>query len=261
MSFNVRYGTAQDGLDHWLLRKGHVVATVNLEDPDLLGLQEALPFQASFLAEAMPEHESYGPGRSGPEGEDEACTLLWRRDRFEALARGVFWLSPTPDQVASSGWDAALPRICTWARLRDRHTAHIFVFANTHFDHRGREARLESAGLLAEWFEDERVLLVGDFNAGESSKPMELLRSAGFVDPFRVIHPEESDVGTFTGFRDTPGAAKIDHVLVRGTAEVLAAAINRSRFDGRWPSDHLPVTASLRWRPASGRGDGDRPVQ
>lgn len=248
MSFNIRYGSAHDGPNHWLLRGSYVLSTIRAFDPDLLGLQESQPLQASFLDAALGSHEAYGPGRSGPDEEDEACTLLWRRARFEPLARGTFWLSPEPERVASRGWDAALPRICTWARLRDLHTGVTFVFANTHLDHRGREARLESARLIAHRFEDEHVLLVGDFNAGESSEPMQVLRVAGLVDPFRVLHPDAPEVGTFTGFRDEPGEAKIDHVFTRGPVDVLAATIDRSRFDGRWPSDHFPVTATLRWR-------------
>ncbi|MCB9914038.1 MAG: endonuclease/exonuclease/phosphatase family protein [Planctomycetes bacterium] len=248
VTFNIRYGTANDGLDRWELRSGKVVATLRAQDPDLVGLQEALPFQAAFLAAELPELEAYGPSRMGPGTDDEACTVLWRRARFEALERGTFWLSETPDAVASRGWDAALPRVCTWVRLRDRATDVVFVLANAHLDHRGAEARRRSAELVAERLAGERVLLVGDFNAGEASAPLSALHAAGFVDTFRALHPDEADVGTFTGFGEAPGAEKIDHVLVRGAADVLAAGIDRTRFGARWPSDHLPVTATVRWR-------------
>jgi endonuclease/exonuclease/phosphatase family metal-dependent hydrolase len=248
MSFNIRYGSAPDGVNHWDHRRENVLSTIGAQDPDLLGLQESLPFQSSFVAEFLPDHEFYGPGRLGPGKDEEACALFWRSERFELLEDDTFWLSPTPGEVASRGWDAALPRICTWARLRDRHTGHEFVFANTHFDHRGAEARLESAKLLAGRFPGERVLLIGDFNAAEDSAPIQALRAAGFVDSYRIQHPEAADVGTFTGFQDAPGASKIDYVFLRGAADVLAATIDRSRFDGRWPSDHFPVSATLRWR-------------
>ena len=248
LSFNIRYGRANDGPDRWELRTDKVLGVIRSHQPDLLGLQEALPFQAALVAADLPEHESYGPSRMGPGSDDEACTMFWRRERFEALERGTFWLSETPEVVASRGWDAALPRVCSWVRLRDRHSGESFVFANTHFDHRGEQARARSAELIAERFEGERIVLIGDLNAGEASAPLESLRAAGFVDSFRVRHPSQGDVGTFTGFRDLPGEEKIDHVLVRGGAMVEAAVIDRSRPGGRWPSDHFPVGATLRWR-------------
>ena len=248
MSFNIRYGSARDGENHWDHRQDSVRKTIEAFDPDLLGLQESLSFQSKFIDEALPDHELYGPSRTGPGSDGESCAVLWRRERFEVLERETFWLSPNPEEVASQGWDAALPRICSWVRLRDRHTGEVFIFANTHFDHRGPEARLESARLIAARFADERLLLTGDFNAPEASAPIETLRGAGFVDAFRVLHSEATDVGTFTGFRAEPGPGKIDYVFFHGEVEVFAAGIDRSRFDGRWPSDHFPVTATVRWR-------------
>jgi endonuclease/exonuclease/phosphatase family metal-dependent hydrolase len=248
LTFNIRYGSAKDGRDRWELRAEKVQATIAAHAPDLLGLQEALPFQAAFVADGLPAHESYGPSRMGPGTADEACTMFWRRERFEALERGTFWLSETPEVVASRGWDAALPRVCSWVRLRDRATDQTFIFANTHLDHRGAEAREQSARLIAARLGGERVLLVGDLNAGEDSAPLKALRAASFRDSFRVLHPTVGGVGTFTGFREAPGEDKIDFVLFRGAAAVEAAAIDRSKPGGRWPSDHLPVSATLRWR-------------
>lgn len=248
MSFNLRYGTARDGEDRWERRAENVAETIRVFDPDLLGVQEALSFQARFVDEALPDHELYGPSRDGPGTDGEASAVLWRRDRFDALERGTFWLSPTPERIASRGWDAALPRICTWVRLFDRRTGEAFVLANTHFDHVGEEARRESAKLVASQFAQERLILTGDFNAGESSAPIASLRAAGLTDAFRAFDPDATEVGTFTGFRAIPGAEKIDYVWFRGDAEVLSASIDRTRYDGRWPSDHLPVTATVRWR-------------
>lgn len=246
MSFNVRYGTAADGPDAWPLRRDLVVRTIRAHDPDLLGMQEVLPLQSDYLAAALPEYERYGPGRDAG-GAGEACTIFWRRDRFELVESRTHWLSETPDVPQSKSWDAALTRIVSLVRLRERTNGTEFVFANAHFDHRGATARLESARLLARLLPEDRVILTGDLNAAESSPPLAALRDAGFVDSFRVLHPDATEVGTFTGFR-APGRDKIDHVLYRGRAEVLESGIDRTREGGRWPSDHLPVTARLRWR-------------
>ena len=246
MSFNIRYATARDGPNRWDLRKDLVLRVIREHSPDLLGLQEALPKQTRFVAAGLPEYASYFVGRRGALVADESCAVFYKRDRFELVDRGTFWLSTKPDRIAKA-WDAALPRICSWLRLRDLRSGRSFVFANTHFDHRGRRARAESAALIAARWPGELVVLTGDLNAGEQSKPLEALRAGGFVDSFRVVHPDAKQVGTFCGFRRR-GTAKIDYVLLRGEARVSAANIVTTRYDGRWPSDHLPVTASLVWR-------------
>lgn len=248
MSFNVRYGSANDRENSWPYRKEQVLEAIAAYDPDLLGLQEALSFQSSLVGGALSGHTFYGPSRLGPDTDGEACSVYWRAERFELIERGTFWLSPTPEEVASQGWDAALPRICTWVQLLDLNTDQIFVFANTHFDHMGEEARAQSAKLLTKYFGDQRMILTGDFNAEEPSAPMQVLREAGLEDTFRVVHPDAVEPGTFTGFQDAPTRGKIDYVYFRGDAAVLEAEIDNRRRAGRWPSDHFPVTGTLRWK-------------
>ena len=248
MTFNIRYGTANDGPNSWPFRKGHVLDVIREYDPDLLGLQESLPFQSQLIDETFPGHALYGPSRLGPDDDGEACSIYWRTDRFERLASGTFWLSETPDAIGSRGWDAALPRLCSWVRLSDKHTNHRFVFANTHFDHRGNKARLESAKLIAKRFPTESVILTGDFNTPENAAPMEALRAEGYQDSFRILHPGANHVGTFTAFKETPRPDKIDGVLFCGSAVVLSAEIHHARRNQRWPSDHIPVSATIRWK-------------
>lgn len=245
--FNIRYGSANDGENSWQHRKQLVVETLRGHNPDLFGLQESLGSQTQFVADAFPDFEFYGPSRRGPSVDGEAAPVFWRRDRFQAQATGTFWLSTAPDEIASVGWDAALPRICSWARLLDRKTGFQFVLANTHFDHVGQVARDRSTLLIASRFPSDRVLLMGDFNSAEASQAMQGLRDAGYQDTFRAIHPNAQDVGTYTGFKDTPRPDKIDHIYLRGSATTISAGIDRSRPNGRWPSDHFPVLATFYW--------------
>ena len=64
----------------------------------------------------------------------------------------------------------ALPRIATWVKLADKAdpAAKPLLFLNTHFDHKGHEARRESAALLrrriAELGEGCRVVVTGGWN-------------------------------------------------------------------------------------------------
>ena len=247
MSFNIRYGTANDGENRWERRRDLVIGTIEDRSPQILGVQEALAFQIDELSAALPQFRVLGQGRRGGR-EGEFAALFVDRERFTVEQHGDFWLSPTPDEVGSQGWDAALPRLCTWAVLRDRGDGLRFRVLNTHFDHRGQRARLESAAvLMAQGMasDDLPVIITGDLNADEESPPLVRLREAGLRDTFRVVHPEAEDVGTFNGFGGTSGRGKIDYVLVDSRWRVEAAEIVRDNDEGRYPSDHFPVVADL----------------
>ena len=248
MSFNIRYGTARDGGDHWDRRRELVASTIIERAPDVLGLQEALAFQLAFLRDRLgPRYRLVGQGRKGGEKGEFAC-ILFDRERLALERSGDFWLSESPDEVASVGWDAALPRICTWAVLRVRATGARFAVLNAHFDHRGATARRRSAALIAERlarFAALPVLVTGDLNAGENSGPLRELRAAGLRDTFRVRHANAEPAGTFNGFRGDDSGSKIDYILCSPDWRVRAASIVKANDGGRYPSDHFPVTAAL----------------
>ncbi len=248
MSCNVRYGTADDGPDAWPLRCEALADAITATAPDVLGVQEALDFQVEFLARRLPHHRRVGQGRDGGALGEHAALFLDER-LFELRDHGDFWWSETPDVVASVGWDAALTRICTWARLRVRATGRELHVWNTHFDHRGEQARLESARLIARRIAATAGphLVLGDLNCGETSAPLAALRAAGLRDTFRDRHPDTTVVGTFHAFRGTTTGDKIDYVLVdRGFETLAAELLTAPAANGRWPSDHHFVTATLR---------------
>jgi endonuclease/exonuclease/phosphatase family metal-dependent hydrolase len=249
-SFNLRYGTADDGANRWELRREFALDVVAELGAHVLALQEALDFQIAELRARFPNYRQLGQHRGGG-SKDEFSGLLVDVERLEVEAWGELWLSPTPHVLGSKGWDAALPRMAVWARLRDRASDERFLALGTHFDHRGGEARLESARLLASTARERShdfalpVVLMGDLNAGETSAPCDALRAAGFVDSFRVLHPDAPQAGTFSAFRDERDGAKIDYVWVTPNWRVLEAEIVRPRREGRCPSDHDPVVAAL----------------
>lgn len=260
MSFNVRYGTAEDGDNHWERRRDFLVDTIVSFSPDLLGTQETLSFQRDYLASKLTDYDVLGVGRDDGKENGEMMALYFRRDRFEKTAGGHFWLSETPDTIGSRSWDSSLPRMTTWVKLKDRRVpdAKPILFMNTHFDHRGAAARLESARLLrrqvTELGAGHAVIITGDFNAGEGSEPYVALfgesnmKPSPVVDTYRVIHPARDELeGTFTGFdpQSTKGA-RIDWIGVTRDWHIEGATIDRTMRDGRLPSDHFPVTAILR---------------
>jgi len=258
MSFNIRLGTAADGPNHWDLRKERVVETIMKFQPDLLGAQEVVNFQRDYLVGKLSDYDSFGAGREDGKEKGEMMTIFFRRDRFEKIDGGHFWLSDQPDTVGSKGWDAALPRLVSWVKLRDQTSPDglPLLFANTHFDHMGEIARQESAILVRERLtaigKGCHVVLAGDFNAAEGSVPYRNLFSAKPGDPllhdtYRVAFTEKGpDEGTATNFVATNiSGPRIDWIAVGETIKVASAAIDRTAHEGRTPSDHFPVTAVL----------------
>jgi len=261
MSFNIRYGTAKDGENNWDLRKEFLVRTMTAFDPDLLGTQETLGFQRDYLAETLVGYEVLGVGRNDGQEDGEMMALYFRKERFRKLDAGHFWLSETPQITGSKSWDSSLPRMVTWVKLTDLRdtSAPPVAFFNTHFDHKGPTARLESARLLRRQIgtigKDCSIVVTGDFNTAEASDPYQALfqlidkQASPVVDTYRVAHPTHDPMeGTFSGFRsDATDGTRIDWIGASRDWEVVEAAIDRTARDGRTPSDHFPVTARLRF--------------
>lgn len=248
LSFNVRYGTANDGPDAWPERRADVLTLVRDAQPDVLAVQEALEFQLEELGRALPRHVRVGRGREADGGGEHAALFL-DPQRAQLVEHGDFWLSETPEVPGSVGWDAALTRICTWA-LVEVDGVRVRV-SNVHFDHVGELARERSAELVAarSRASDVAQIVLGDFNAPAGSAPIVALERAGFTDLWRALHPGEAAPGTFHAFRGGTTGPRIDFVFgseraVGWSCEVLSAPGAR----GRWPSDHHAVLAVLRCR-------------
>lgn len=264
MSFNIRYGTARDGDNHWDRRKDFLVETIRAFDPDLLGTQETLAFQRDFIAEKLTGYDHFGVGRDFGDDRGEMAALFYKRDRFDKVDGGHFWLSETPDKVGSKSWDSSLPRMVTWVKLRDRllENSAPLVFFNTHFDHQGTTARLEAARLLRRQIDilakDASVVVTGDFNTGQGTPPYGALfdavdgQPAPVIDSFRAVNPDATpNEGTFSSFKSgNTGGARIDWIGVSRDWQIRSAGIDRTARDGRTPSDHFPVTAILRRKAA-----------
>jgi endonuclease/exonuclease/phosphatase family metal-dependent hydrolase len=260
MSFNIRYGTAPDGENHWDKRKQFLVETIRAFNPDLLGTQETLGFQRDYLAKHLPDHDVFGAGRDDGKDKGEMMAVYWRKDRFTKQDGGHFWLSETPDDAGSKSWDAMFPRLVTWVKLqeRGRSDARPILFLNTHFDHVGRKARLESARLLRKQLDalgkGSSIIVTGDFNSGEATEPYQALfgpledKPSPVIDTYRKVHPtREPNEGTGNGFlAKRTGGPRIDWIACSRDWQVGAAAIDRTSRAGRTPSDHFPVTAILR---------------
>jgi endonuclease/exonuclease/phosphatase family metal-dependent hydrolase len=253
MSYNIRYGTADDGANEWSNRSALLIGQIGAYGADTIGLQEALRFQIDEIREALPQYGEVGIGRDGGAKGEYSC-ILYDTRKFEVLDSGTFWLSETPEK-RSQDWGSACVRICTWALLADRKTGETFYHYNTHLDHQSAEARLNGVRLIADRMaagkREVPVLLTGDFNAAEESPPVQYLKGettpVGLVDPFRVRHPRQKETGTFNRFKGDRTGAKIDYILISPDTEVLDAGIDFSMPEGRCISDHFAVTATVRF--------------
>ncbi len=330
MTFNIRYGNADDKADSWPNRREMVFDVLRRHDPDVVGLQEALRFQIDEIRAALPQYAEIGVGREDGKTEGEYSAILYRKDHLALDDSGTFWLSDTPEVPGSISWNSACRRICTWGRFLPKDSGtrgpaalgwgkntpggggatgspaapgwgentpegggatvaqptpageatppragvpqwpsrpfSAFYLFNTHLDHKSQPARQYGSILLSRRIAERRhadpVILTGDFNAAEDNPAVLYLKGlselAGpdgtqskspvpLVDSFRVAHPNEQVVGTFHGFEGGAGGGKIDYIFIQPGAEVKAAQILRDNKDGRYPSDHFPVLAVVRF--------------
>ena len=257
LTFNIRYGTADDGDDAWPLRKELVFGILRDQAADSVGVQEALIGQLQELDAEFPEYERVGVGRNDGEESGEFSPIFYASARLEVLDSGTFWFSDTPDVIGSIDWEATLPRICTWAHFEEKTTGRRYYHYNLHIDHASELARVNSVALLMSRVAEREdavapVIVTGDFNTGEASLPIQFMLGAEpideaenplpLLDSFRVVNPDADPVGTFNGFTGASDGDKIDYVFSSGL-EAIAAEIIRDNDQGRYPSDHFPVSA------------------
>lgn len=258
VTYNVRYANPGDGPDFWPNRVDAVVSFLN--EQDLAGLQEVTYPQLQDLRSHLPDFDSYGVGRDDGKQGGEHAPIFYRRDRLQEVRRGTFWLSESPEEVGVAGWDAALPRTCTWMILRDKQSGATMLAANTHFDHRGEQARRNSAKLLVSRLQDLAgdlpVILLGDFNCQSGSEPYRVLAADGFLVDARDRSetPPSGPESTWNGFKQIDTRGAIDHIWVHGPLSVMEFGVfDPKTRSGRFASDHLPVRARIRLGSKSSR--------
>ena len=165
MSFNIRNGTANDGANHWDLRKEFLYDVIRDEAPDVLGLQEAVRFQLDALNQNFPKYGEVGIISDSTRHTGQYSAILYRKDRFELQATGDFWLSDTPEVPSKSCGNHHL-RICTWVRLVDKATAQAFYVYNTHMDDGSQPSREKGVELMMQHFHRQTLsaplILMGD---------------------------------------------------------------------------------------------------
>ncbi len=253
MTFNIRYDEPRDGVNAWPNRKQKVADVIRFHKADLIGVQEALSTQLRDLEKLLPEFAWCGVGRTDGKESGEYSAILYRKSRFQLIQTDTFWLNET-GQVGVKGWDAALPRIVTWAKFKDRVTGKTLVHFNTHFDHVGEKARAESSSLIlkkaGEIHGKGPFVVTGDFNVTESSGAYKTIMAG--TPTVKMLDGRYASVNghfggdsTWTAFKEIEPGRRIDYVFVREGVKVLEHGILADRWNGLWASDHLPVLAEI----------------
>ena len=254
MTFNIRYDNPADGINSWISRRSLVASTILSESPDIIGFQEVLKNQLDYLDSILEVYACYGVGREDGKDKGEYCPVFYREDRFLLIDAGTIWLSSNPADTGSTGWDAVLPRILTWAKLTDRQSGKPLYFLNTHFDHQGETARLESARLIRRHIAglpgEHTVILTGDFNCDSMEAPyQELTRDD--TPPFLTDAAAGKKVtghiaaGTFNGFGASSKEEPIDFIFIDEHFTVDGYEVLQVKDGERYISDHYPVLVNL----------------
>ena len=248
MTYNVRHAVLDEGVHSWANRRESVIERVRAGDPDILGIQESSGEQQAELATGVPDYEWVGVAEEPGSGEH---VPLGVRSPWEVLDSEILWLSESGDP-RTVGWDGKYPRVVTTAVLGHQNGQRLTV-CNTHFDHVGERARLESARLLRERVDaappDRPVVVLGDFNAEPDSAPYEQLTGSEFDrtlrDSRRVAAERRGPETTFTEFDSGTDGQTIDHIFVTTNLDVERYSVDPTTVEGRLPSDHRPVAVTL----------------
>ena len=272
-SYNLRNANPKDAAqgDGWAQRCPVIADLVRFHDFDIFGAQEVLHGQLLDLLAVLPDYDYIGVGRDDGKRAGEHSAIFYRTDKFEVLEHGDFWLSEITDRP-NKGWDAVLPRICTWGEFRDKQTGFTFLFFNLHMDHVGVQARAESAKLILEKIKEFPkklpAILTGDFNVDQTSEYYQLLDGSGIMrDSYEIADFRYAPNGTFNGFHpDRKTDSRIDHLFLTKEFEVkkygiltdtyrseakesarkeqngnFPKEVSLSKYEARTPSDHFPV--------------------
>lgn len=244
MSFNILcYGNEEH---YWEDRAPYVVSVIKKENPDSFGVQEATPDWMKYLNENLDEYDFVGVGRDDGADEGEYSAVFYKKDLFNLSESNTYWLSETPDKV-SKGWDGACRRVCTYALLERKCDGKKYAHINTHLDHIGPIARSEGIKQIIETavkYNDYPTVVTGDFNLDEGCDLYKNIISSGVLHDTKFCADDTMNSITFNDFdRGHPGI--IDYIFINDKFKALKYRVVTDKIDGKFVSDHYPVTAEL----------------
>ncbi|MFD1165107.1 endonuclease/exonuclease/phosphatase family protein [Sphingobacterium daejeonense] len=253
-TFNIRMKSDGDVGNLWQDRYTHLTDLIKFHEFEIFGVQEAFKEQLNDMSAKLPNFKYIGVGRDDGADKGEHSSIFYDSRRFEVGESGTFWLSATDTKTPNKGWDAALPRICTWGIFKDKKNGKKFIFMNTHFDHVGVEARKESAKLILtkakELAKNLPLILTGDFNIDENNEAYFTLSKSGVVedtyDLADIVYEPNSSFNSWG--KSIKEKGRIDHIFITKPFKVHKYGILTDTYMGKFPSDHFPVYVELNWK-------------
>ncbi|MGB5008409.1 MAG: endonuclease/exonuclease/phosphatase family protein [Ferruginibacter sp.] len=251
MSFNIRLDVKSDGENWWEKRKDKVAGLMNYYEADFIGLQEVVHNQLLYLKDSLHGYSFIGVGRDDGKQAGEYSCIFYKKDKYALVVQSTFWLSPTPD-LPTKGWDAALNRVCTYGLFKDKKTKQLLWVFNTHFDHMGKLARLESARLIIKKINELNtknypVMVTGDFNSKPDAEPSQYMM-ANMQNSRSISKLVYGNADTWNGFKfnEKPDGC-IDYIFVSKDDRITVSkfATITDSYDMKYPSDHFPVLATI----------------
>jgi endonuclease/exonuclease/phosphatase family metal-dependent hydrolase len=252
MSYNIRYGTAEDGNNSWENRKEKVIDLLNYHEASFIGLQEVQKFQLDEILKKMPDYAFIGLPRETGEFAEYSC-ILYHQKTFELIEQQTLWLSETPS-VMSQGWDAACHRIITYGLFKNKQTKQHFWIANTHLDHMGTKARLESAKLISQIHKtlissvNAPFILTGDFNASPTEESITFLKQNFHESTDACLSKPYGGLATWNGFDFTKKPERqIDYIFFDKSSKINVSKFQTITdfYDFKYPSDHFPILSTF----------------
>ncbi len=251
MTYNIRYDNPGDGEDRWAIRKENLCKQIMFYEPDVLGIQEGLLHQLSYMDSSLLKYSYLGVGRDDGKKAGEYCAIFYHTGHLKLLKQSTFWLNENPDSI-SKGWDAALPRICTFAQFETIKNKKKFWVFNTHFDHIGEIARNKSAELIINKINQLNInnlplILMGDFNLEPESEAIRYISGKLHDTKFMAQNVTFGPEGTFNGFEfDKPVEKRIDYIFINSQcSKVMRYGVLSDSYNCHYLSDHLPVFVEL----------------
>lgn len=246
MSYNIRYDNQWDTINHWNLRKDKIIQQIHFYRPDILGIQEGLKNQVDFINSELKNYKYIGVGREDAKEKGEFSPIFYNTQKLELIEQKTIWLSDTPNKI-SVGWDAALERICTYGLFKLKTTNQkIWVF-NTHFDHQGNIAREKSAKLIVKIIQEVNkkgypIILMGDFNASPTSKPIQTIKKHLTWALDISQQPLYGPKATYNDFNEAKiPTTWIDFIFTQKLKITSYAHIADRLNTTNYTSDHFPV--------------------
>jgi endonuclease/exonuclease/phosphatase family metal-dependent hydrolase len=255
LTCNIRCFGAEDGENNWEHRKDLCADVIRAQSPDVICFQEMWAEQYADVSRALGEFRSYGMADTASGRHPQNC-IFYRADLYTVVSAGGYWLSQTPHVPGSKSWESCCVRLANWVRLQERASGREVRVVNTHLDHVGQSAREHQARLVSEdtsaYPADYPQLLTGDMNCDCTNRAIQAFKEVGWSDTYGLVHGTENPGHTyhaFVGEEHQPEIGKMDWIFVKGAMKAVAAEVIKDSRDGRFPSDHYFVSATLEWTP------------